>query len=573
MTTARLASKLWRRVHPDLFARWPTARAANERSMQNLRALLDVAEDERAQARPPPPQQLRFYVVHDEEAAEPLREIAALWRSPTSQQGDAWQRSADGVLAALLRQTDPAAIGEGSAAGRSSAAEARNAAADDGMVRAAAAAAERRRRSAATSATPASSTSASEAHRRRGGALRTELIFFHGVDDSEHARATARLSDVVRDAIGADESHGPILVCGGAPPAHAAAKGFACIGLDATSDQLRASLDAVSVSVAGVDAATRRADGDEVVRTSRALSRTLGCEQVRLAGGVETVEAAETGRAMLDDAFALRAALDAPWRGLFVDLLPMRPPRAHYDGINYAEGGSATDGAADANANLSPIIELVDAACGGGALRVRGVGGALAAVDHVRREWRVMRAVQERFYLATELRERLGCRAVHCFGAPARAEAQCAALRQLLRRLRERPVLLGDGLLHHALHLGCPADGAPAVDEIEISEHAYRQSASQLAAARGRGLPALRQVSVPDDFAPAELLEVLQDVAAHAVHPAPKGRLPHRLDFESHLEEMKRAAEHAEMGLVLPRAPVAVHGGGRHARARRRRRG
>ena len=55
---ARLASRLWRRVHPDLFARWPSAQSANERSMQDLRALLESAEEHRTAlksgAAPPP---------------------------------------------------------------------------------------------------------------------------------------------------------------------------------------------------------------------------------------------------------------------------------------------------------------------------------------------------------------------------------------------------------------------------------------------------------------------------------------------------------------------------------------
>ena len=117
-----LASQLWRRVHPDLFARWPSARVANERSMQNLRALLDAAEEHssalRTGAAPPrshpPRQQVKFFVVRDEDAADPLEEIAAVWRPPglgasrhTAAQGDAWLRSAEGVVASLLRQADP----------------------------------------------------------------------------------------------------------------------------------------------------------------------------------------------------------------------------------------------------------------------------------------------------------------------------------------------------------------------------------------------------------------------------------------------------------------------------------
>ena len=42
---AKALRRLWKHVHPDLFVRHPEAQAANERSMQSLRALLDAAEE------------------------------------------------------------------------------------------------------------------------------------------------------------------------------------------------------------------------------------------------------------------------------------------------------------------------------------------------------------------------------------------------------------------------------------------------------------------------------------------------------------------------------------------------
>ena len=83
MASARLATQLWRRVHPDLFARWPEARAVNERSMQNLRALIDagVAVCGHIGLTPQSYSQLGGYRVQGrtaEQACELLREARAL---------------------------------------------------------------------------------------------------------------------------------------------------------------------------------------------------------------------------------------------------------------------------------------------------------------------------------------------------------------------------------------------------------------------------------------------------------------------------------------------------------------
>ena len=57
MRLDRLTRRLWRHVHPDLFVRWPSAQSVNQRSMQDLNALLEASGQ-----RPLEPQQLRFFV-------------------------------------------------------------------------------------------------------------------------------------------------------------------------------------------------------------------------------------------------------------------------------------------------------------------------------------------------------------------------------------------------------------------------------------------------------------------------------------------------------------------------------
>ena len=50
-SSARLSlRRLWRHVHPDLFARWPEARATNQRAMQELQGLLQQGRNGQAGA-------------------------------------------------------------------------------------------------------------------------------------------------------------------------------------------------------------------------------------------------------------------------------------------------------------------------------------------------------------------------------------------------------------------------------------------------------------------------------------------------------------------------------------------
>ena len=512
--------------------------------MQNLRSLLDTAEENAAELRKhtsgrlqptPPPQQLRFFVVDDEAATIPLRAIHAEWRSPRSAETgnpESWERSAEGCVATLLREIeDPLSIEDLPPAVGSSDydAQASAMAPDSAIVRAATAAAERRRRwqqqqqqqqqqGGQWRKGSSQDAEAEEAARTRqaggGGAiLRTELLFFHEVPLEERQRATDDLAALMAQALPSKLVHGPLLLCGKLPPpAGAASRGFACIPLGADATTLIASLEAVHSQVEA-----RRARGEEMLRTSRQLSAALGCEQVRWSGELGVDEVADMCRVLLPQAPRLRAALDTAWRGIFVDLEPEAKKGDDEEEAVEEEAKSCYPEASAAS------VAIVDASCGGGALHLRGRAGAAAAVDFVvaRRGWRALRLVQERHLLCEELRERLGCRGVEASGAPAATQAQCDSLRRLVKLLRTQPVLL-DGrrgskrgfdmsqsaLAEVTLSIGGGADGSagedPYLDPVGLFE------------------PML--IRLPDAFEADRALEVLQARTFASVQRTPVAR-------------------------------------------------
>ena len=281
----RLARLLWRRVHPDLLiARWPEAARANERSMQNLRALLDQAAlpPEQRPTQPPPPQDLSFFIIQQPDAqrqtspppppqqqqeeqplsqgvtptqgsaagedstvspmhGESLRRITARWRPPPpatrttarddADDADSWRRATEGCIASLLRDIEPrewtSPLKDGTT--RGGVVNAADGDKDDGdvqsLIRTALAAAERQRHRQSQPEEAAERRRGHQWPRRSGGGggtLRTELLFFHGVPETERAAATARLSGLVAQILGPGERHAPILVCGDASSATAA---------------------------------------------------------------------------------------------------------------------------------------------------------------------------------------------------------------------------------------------------------------------------------------------------------------------------------------------------------------
>lgn len=516
--------------------------------MQNLRSLLDTAEENAAELRKraagrlqptPPPQQLRFFVVDDEAATTPLRAIHAEWRSPRSAETgnpESWERSAEGCVATLLREIEdplsiedlPPAVGSSDYDPQASAM-----APDSAIVRAATAAAERRRRwqqqqqqEGQRRTGSSQDAEAEEAARTRqaggGGAiLRTELLFFHEVPLEERQRATDDLAALMAQALPSNLVHGPLLLCGKLPPpAGAASRGFACIPLGADATTLVASLEAVHSQVEA-----RRARGEEMLRTSRQLSAALGCEQVRWSGELGVDEVADMCRLLLPQAPRLRAALDTAWRGIFVDL---EPEAKKGDDEEEAVEEEAKPGNPEAGA---ASVAIVDASCGGGALHLRGRAGAAAAVDFVvaRRGWRALRLVQERHLLCEELRERLGCRGVEASGAPAATQAQCDSLRRLVKLLRTQPVLL-DGRRGSKRGVDM-SQSALAEVTLSIGGGADGGAAGEARAAGGEdpyldpvGLFEPMLIRLPDTFEADRALEVLQARTFASVQRTPVAR-------------------------------------------------
>ena len=130
-------------------------------------------------------QHVKFFVVPEGDEHQELREISALWRSPSQRHAaaDLWSHSAESVLTALLRQVEPLAP---PAADDDEPAAAATPNSD--LERNASAAAERRRRAAArdaqaakAAAAAASTSDAASSNSRSGGRLRASLLFFHGI--------------------------------------------------------------------------------------------------------------------------------------------------------------------------------------------------------------------------------------------------------------------------------------------------------------------------------------------------------------------------------------------------------
>ena len=455
----RLTRRLWRRVHPDLFARWPTAQSVNQRSMQELRALLEASGEQQASFRSgavPPPriqlQELRFFVREE----DVLREISTTWTPPPLlvpsaspiAHANRWQRSTEGLVAALLRRIDGELPAELTAAEATTVAPETDddhgptSHAGESVTRAAAAAAARRRSRAAESTPSGQPQRAMDG----GGELRRDLLFFHAVPEEARPRAVAQLVSLIHQVLPAGVSHGPILLCGGPPPPAARQDGFACVSVDGDAAALQRSLAEARRSAGAYAAADRRADGEAIIASGRRLRALLSCEGVRTEGALEPHVALSMYRSLLDHARSLRVALDVPWGGLHVRL----------EGSG-DDGGAAGERAVAHGATASPH-EIIDGRCGGCVLVVRGEGGAAGALSFVRREWLQLRRGQERFSLAEELRTRLGCAAVECLGAPTSTAEQCAALRRLLGLLHSTPVLLpqedGRGLADVVLTIG-----------------------------------------------------------------------------------------------------------------------
>ena len=258
----RALRAVWRRVHPDLFQRHPGARAANERSMQELNAFLDGAARQRdalaagsvGALDPPTGCDLTFYVApragepaHAAAAKSadepPFRRVSMRWRPPAAHTGpatgaraaDRWVRSADEcvrMLLARLEGTEPGA-GRASGARRRSSVASRSA---DVL-----------RRAALRARLELNSASAREkyfAARERYATLRREPAAARGAEDEDEAGMGAGASVASRAVLGAERAQSALgceeVVLGRISPDDAAA---AVRALRSAAPSLRAALD------------------------------------------------------------------------------------------------------------------------------------------------------------------------------------------------------------------------------------------------------------------------------------------------------------------------------------------
>ncbi|KAL1520558.1 hypothetical protein AB1Y20_022134 [Prymnesium parvum] len=461
MARKALLQRLWRRVHPDLFQRHPHAQGVNERSMQELHAFLEVASS-------PAPRphaatvDFRFFVhrtaapPHDVSAAA-LREISLQWETPAARgaaphprrSGEVWESSADRCVAALVAQAeltereDAADEEEDEAAAHAAPRLVRrpippslqpDAHRHNAMVRLAAAAASRCKGSGARphrppaapdAAVEAAAAAAAGVSVHTALSLNESLLFFHGLTESEKAPpadwdARVRLRSLLPlvSATLADE-HGPILVHSSVTPHPHAPDGFASLPLGFDLPTLEASLSAAATSPARAAAEQRRASAQLALRLRGKLRGAMGCEAVEVCEQSASQDVCTLLGELLPRASELRACLEGPWSGLWLEL------------STRGEGGGQ-EGAA-------PACELFGSEHGGGLLLLHGTHAASQVPHFVRQSWRQLRQAQARHALLLELREQLGCRDVRTSGGVGAFASHVESLHELLAQLRMQP--------------------------------------------------------------------------------------------------------------------------------------
>lgn len=412
----KLAQRLWPRVHPDLFHRFPAQQAVNQRSMQELNALMDAATSPPPL---PPPCTLRFFISGAEDDAP--REISRKW-SPPIQVGTGslealatrMERSVEACVQGLLLQLQlepkPGEAREADANPARPPSDADEAGVDP-LLRSAIRAAVLRAQQASAQHARAEAAAEEEADAKAGGgeghasgALREELVFFYQVPQGEHLAATAWLRGLW-PTHGMPEPHPPVVVhMPGAPPPRAAIEGgFACVALrGAEAEAVRCRL----LEAAQTAAAVHTRERSRAVRAARgrcdALGIALRCDAVEAHPALPPSAARRMAASLLAAVPQLRAALEPPWHGVSLRLWPA------------VEGAAACE--------VSEVADGGDGGAGGGALgglrlEVRGDEGVAAAPATVRGAWRLLRAAARR----RDLLQELGARRKTAGGGIARA--------------------------------------------------------------------------------------------------------------------------------------------------------
>ena len=558
----KLAQRLWPSVHPDLFQRFPAQQAVNQRSMQELNALMDAASSPPPL---PPPCMLRFFISGAEDDAP--REISRRWIPPI-QAGAAsvetaakrMERSVEACVQGLLLQLQleptPGEAREADANQARSQSDADEAGVDPllrSAIRAAVLRAQKDSARHAGAAAGAEAEAEAEAEAdtdakagggegRAGAVLREELVFFYEVPQEERLAATAWLRGLW-PTHGMPNPHPPVIVhMPGAPPPRAALEGgFACVALrGAEAEAVRGRL----LEAAQTAAAVHTRERSRAARAARgrcdALALALRCDAVEAHPALPPSVALRMAASLLAAVPQLRSALEAPWHGVSLRLWPAVDGAAVCEVSEVGDVGDGSDGG-------------VRGGVGGGLrLEVRGDDGVAAAPATVRGAWRLLRAAARRREMLQELGARLRLAAVHAAPPAASPAAPLAAplaappaTAELGRRMQQQLSSLTSALaLLRSEHVPLPAEAARERLSLSIGGTSAPQLLRGSRHAIGAPIAGLC-LRMPSSFAPDELLQQLH-LAAAAAAPGSRG-----------------------MGSVRGSAPV--RSGGRSTGRRRRR--
>ena len=239
-------------------------------------------------------------------------------------------------------------------------------------------------------------------------------------------------------------------------------------------------------SVGAAEAIARRAAGSRAWRHQKKLRSELGCEDVAFAASATLDDVGLLTQLVRAQASELRAALDGPWSGLWVEL----------DGDMRGGGARGEEVRGDGSSVNVPACQILGLVSGGGQLVVRGQRGGASMLPFVREHWRVLRSAQDRYSLMSEVKQRLGGTDVQFTGGQEKFAPQVASLRSLLSMLRTQFVPQ-------------PPENALSAVVLHIGDDAYSQGA-----ARGHGHRNVRRrkhpnldIFLPDRFSPEDALE------------------------------------------------------------------
>ena len=538
----KLAQRLWPSVHPDLFQRFPAQQAVNQRSMQELNALMDAATSPPPL---PPPCMLRFFISGAEDDAP--REISRKW-SPPIQVGAGsveavakrMERSVEACVQGLLLQLQlepkPGEAREADANQARPQSEAEGAGVDPllrSAIRAAVLRAQKdsARHAGAAAGAEAEAEAEADTDAKAGGGegcagavLREELVFFYEVPQEERLAATAWLRGLW-PTHGMPDPHPPVIVhMPGTPPPHAALEGgFACVALrGAEAEAVRRRLIEAAQTAAAVHTRERSRAARAARGRCEALALALRCDAVEAHPALPPSAALRMAASLLAAVPQLRSALEVPWHGVSLRLWPAVDGAAPCEVSEVGDGSDGSDGGAGGGVGGG----AGSGAGGGLRLEVRGDEGVAAAPATVRGAWRLLRAAARRRDMLEELGARLRLAAVHAAphaAPPAAPHAAPPAASELGRRMRQQLSSLTSALaLLRSEHVPLPPELARERLSLSIGGTSAPQLLRGSRHATGAPIAGLC-LRMPSSFAPEELLQQLHLAAGAAAVPGSRG--------------------------------------------------